>query len=92
MRDPELLILDEPLANIDPFLESQIAAHIKQLRSGRATIVIAHRLASIRIADHVVVLDNGTIVAQGTHAELLNDVTYRKLLGDQISARTCSPE
>ncbi|WP_406712299.1 ABC transporter ATP-binding protein [Trueperella pyogenes] len=92
LRDPELLILDEPLANIDPFLESQIAAHIKQLRSGRATIVIAHRLASIRIADHVVVLDNGTIVAQGTHAELLNDVTYRKLLGDQISARTCSPE
>ncbi len=91
LRDPELLILDEPLANIDPFLESQIAAHIKQLRSGRATIVIAHRLASIRIADHVVVLDNGTVIAQGTHSELLNDVTYRKLLGDQIPAGRCSP-
>ncbi|MFE1522537.1 ABC transporter ATP-binding protein [Schaalia turicensis] len=86
LRNPELLILDEPLANIDPFLESRIVANVKQLRDQRTTIVIAHRLASIRIADHIVVLDNGKIASQGTHAELLSNATYRKLLGDQISA------
>ena len=87
LRNPELLILDEPLANIDPFLEAQIAAHVKQLRSGRATIVIAHRLASIRIADSIVVLDAGKIVAHGTHDELISNDVYRKLLGDQIPAK-----
>lgn len=88
LRNPELLILDEPLANIDPFLESQIAANVKELRNQASTVVIAHRLASIRIADHIVVLDNGTITAQGTHTELLANATYRKLLGDQVSAHS----
>ena len=87
LRNPELLILDGPLANIDPFLEAQIAAHVKQLRSGRATIVIAHRLASIRIADSIVVLDAGKIVAHGTRDELISNDVYRKLLGDQIPAK-----
>ncbi len=85
LRNPELLILDEPLANIDPFLESQIAANVKELRAGRSTVVIAHRLASIRIADQIVVLDDGKIVACGSHEDLLENPTYRRLMGDQIS-------
>ena len=60
---------------------------MKQLRSGRATIVIAHRLASIRIADSIVVLDAGKIVAHGTRDELISNDVYRKLLGDQIPAK-----
>ena len=84
LRNPDMLILDEPLANIDPLLEANIAANVRRLRGGRTTIVIAHRLASIRIADHIIVLDNGGVVAQGTHKKLLNNMHYLELLGNQI--------
>lgn len=84
LRNPDLLILDEPLANIDPFLEATISANVKNLRAKRSTIVIAHRLTSIRIADEIVVLDQGEIVARGTHKELLANPFYCQLLGDQI--------
>ncbi|EEZ91459.1 ABC transporter, ATP-binding protein [Mobiluncus mulieris 28-1] len=84
LRNPQVLILDEPLANIDPFLEVSIAEKIRKLRSDRTTIVIAHRLASIRIAEQIVLLDSGQIAAAGTHAELKNNDLYRNLLGNQI--------
>lgn len=84
LRNPALLILDEPLANIDPFLELSIAANARDLRNGRTTIIMAHRLASILIAEHIVILDGGQIVAQGSHQELLSDTSYKRLLGDQI--------
>ena len=80
-----MLILDEPLANIDPFLEASIAKNIRSARADRTTIVIAHRLASIRIADHIVVLDGGRVVAEGTHQELKDQPIYRTLLGQQIA-------
>lgn len=85
LRNPDMLVLDEPLANIDPFLEASIATNIRRARADRTTIVIAHRLASIRIADHIIVLDNGQIVAQGTHEQLKNDSTYTTLLGQQLT-------
>nr|WP_239539202.1 ABC transporter ATP-binding protein [Arcanobacterium pluranimalium] len=84
LREPQLLLLDEPLANIDPFLEANIAARLRETRSNRSTIVIAHRLASIKIADHIVVIDQGKIIAQGTHRELVENAHYRTLLGDQL--------
>ena len=85
LRYPDMLILDEPLANIDPFLEASIAANIRRARADRTTIVIAHRLASIRIADYIIVLDDGRVVAQGTHDQLKNEPVYRTLLGQQIT-------
>ena len=85
LRRPDMLILDEPLANIDPFLEASIAKNIRSARADRTTIVIAHRLASIRIADHIVVLDGGRVVAEGTHQELKDQPIYRTLLGQQIA-------
>lgn len=85
LRNPDMLILDEPLANIDPFLEISIAKNIRRAREERTTVVIAHRLASILIADYIIMLDDGKIVAQGTQQELRNNPAYRRLLGQQIS-------
>ncbi|WP_216381450.1 ABC transporter ATP-binding protein [Arcanobacterium phocae] len=85
LRNPEMLILDEPLANIDPILESSIAHNVRTLRNNRTTIVIAHRLTSILMADHIILLENGQICAQGTHEQLMHEPSYQELLGDQLS-------
>jgi ATP-binding cassette subfamily B protein len=71
LADPKILILDEATANIDSFTEQEIQRALGVLRQGRTTIVIAHRLATIRDADLIVVLKQGRIVERGTHAELL---------------------
>ncbi len=71
VADPKILILDEATANIDSFTELAIQRALKVLLTGRTSIVIAHRLATIRDADKIVVLRQGRIVEQGTHAELL---------------------
>jgi ATP-binding cassette, subfamily B, multidrug efflux pump len=71
LADPKILILDEATANIDSFTEQEIQQAMKRLRQGRTTIVIAHRLATIRDADLIVVLKAGHVVEQGTHEQLL---------------------
>jgi ATP-binding cassette subfamily B protein len=71
LADPKILILDEATANIDSFTERDIQQALKKLLKGRTSLVIAHRLATIRDADLIVVLDHGRIVEQGDHAQLL---------------------
>jgi ATP-binding cassette subfamily B multidrug efflux pump len=71
LADPQILILDEATANIDSFTELEIQNALKVLSAGRTCIVIAHRLATIREADLIVVLNRGRIEEQGTHEELL---------------------
>lgn len=71
LADPKILILDEATANIDSHTEQQIQQALAVLRQGRTTIVIAHRLATVRDADHIVVLRAGRIAEQGSHAELM---------------------
>jgi ATP-binding cassette subfamily B protein len=68
---PAILILDEATAHIDSFTEQDIQRALKVLMQGRTSLVIAHRLATIRNADVIVVLDHGRIVEQGSHGELL---------------------
>lgn len=84
LADPHILILDEPTAALDSETEAAIHQTLMSLR-GRATVVIvAHRLSTIRGADHIVVLNGGAAVATGTHEELLRDSeVYRKLFGPQ---------
>ena len=71
VADPQILILDEATANIDSFTEQAIQKALKVLFSGRTCIVIAHRLATIRDADRIVVLQQGRILEQGNHDELM---------------------
>jgi ATP-binding cassette subfamily B protein len=71
VADPQILILDEATANIDSFTEQAIQKALKVLFAGRTCIVIAHRLATIRDADRIVVLQQGRILEQGNHDELM---------------------
>ena len=70
-RDPRILILDEATANVDTETELHIQQALESLMRGRTSFVIAHRLSTVRNADRIVVLDQGRIVEQGTHSELL---------------------
>ena len=66
----QLLILDEPTAALDARAEHQVYLRFKELTAGRATLLISHRFSTVRMADHIVVLDGGRIVEQGSHDEL----------------------
>lgn len=71
LYDAPILILDEATSSVDTETEAKIAAGLERLIGGRTTIVIAHRLSTIRNADRIVVLDEGEIVEEGTHEELM---------------------
>ena len=72
--NPPILILDDATSAIDVQVEQQIHEALRELMTGRTTLVIAHRLSTISLADRVVLLDEGRVVADGTHAELLATV------------------
>jgi ATP-binding cassette subfamily B protein len=71
VADPRILVLDEATSNVDLHTEGRIEAGLRRLLGGRTAIVIAHRLSTIRQAGRIVVLDQGRIVEQGTHDELI---------------------
>ena len=68
----DILVLDEPTAALDAEAEHAIFERFRQLTHGRTTLLISHRFPTVRMADHIVVLEGGHIVEQGTHAELLS--------------------
>ena len=71
LADPKILILDEATSSVDTRLELLIQKAMKTLMQGRTSFVIAHRLSTIRNADVILVMENGHIVEQGSHKELL---------------------
>ena len=73
LMDPRILILDDSLSSVDTQTEKLIQEALDKLMEGRTTFVIAHRLSTVRRADLIVVMDNGRIVQQGKHDELLED-------------------
>jgi ABC-type multidrug transport system fused ATPase/permease subunit len=87
LADPRILILDEATSSVDIGTERKIERALRLLLAGRTAFIIAHRLSTIRDADLIVVLQNGQVVEQGTHAELLKrQGLYTSLYGDWAAA------
>jgi len=78
--DPRILILDDATASVDATTEARIRLGLREAMKGRTTIIIAHRLSTLALADELVVLDRGRLVARGTHEELLErSPVYREI-------------
>jgi ATP-binding cassette subfamily B protein len=91
--DPTILILDEATSSVDTRTEVLIQKAMHALRAGRTSFVIAHRLSTIRDATTIMVMDNGAIVEQGSHEELLERAgTYHRLYQSQFVAPTTLTE
>jgi len=91
LMDPPVLVLDDSTSAIDVEVEARIHDELRNRRRGRTTVLIAHRLSTITLADRVVLLDGGQIVADGTHAELLDTVPrYRQILASTLTADDAS--
>ena len=88
LRDPRVLLLDEATSALDAQSEAAVQEALGRLRAGRTTVVVAHRLSTVRDADLVVAMADGVAVEQGTHAELMRrDGLYARLVRTQAFAR-----
>ena len=86
LKDPQILILDEATSSVDTRLEKMLQEAMQRVMKGRTSFVIAHRLSTIKSADLILVINNGDIVEQGTHEELLaKQGEYEKLYNSQFA-------
>jgi len=87
MRDARILILDEPTSSLDAQAESEVFSHFRALTHGKTALFISHRFSTVRLADRIFVLENGTILESGSHGELMHlDGRYAELFNLQAEA------
>jgi subfamily B ATP-binding cassette protein MsbA len=87
LRNPRILLLDEATSALDAESEAAVQLALTRLRAGRTTIIVAHRLSTVRDADLVVAMADGRAVEQGTHAELMaREGLYARLVRTQAFA------
>jgi len=86
LRDSPALILDEATASVDSATEAEITTSLEKLMVGRTTLLISHRLSTVRRADRIIVLDGGTVVDTGTYDELATrSGHFRRVFRDQLA-------
>lgn len=86
-RDPRILVLDDCLSAVDTNTENIILNNLKRIMDQRTSVIISHRVSSAKLADKIVVLDDGRIIEQGTHAELMSrNGAYKELYEKQLIA------
>lgn len=86
IKDPDILIFDEATSSLDTANESRVMEAINDVSKGKTTIIIAHRLSTVRNADKIIVMDKGKVVGEGTHDELMQSSSvYQNLVAHQLS-------
>ena len=85
MRKPKLLLLDDCLSAVDTKTEEEILGNLGKIMNGKTSILIAHRISTIKNADKIIVLDEGQVIEQGTHNELLSKGgAYTEMYNNQL--------
>lgn len=92
LRDPDLVVLDEATARVDPETEQRLEAAVVELMRGRTTLVIAHRLSTLRSVDEIIVFEHGRVVEHGDRADLVgdDDSRFARLLALALDSETVS--
>jgi ATP-binding cassette subfamily B protein len=90
IKKPDILILDDSLSSVDTYTEEKILKNLRRFREGRTTIIISHRISTVRDADMIIVLHDGRVIEMGTHEELLDlgniyaDLYYKQMLEEEL--------
>jgi ATP-binding cassette subfamily B protein len=92
LREPKILILDDALSSVDTYTEEKILSQLRGVMRERTSIIVSHRVSTVRHSDVICVLDEGRIIERGTHDELLRlggeyaDLYERQLLEEELAA------
>ena len=85
IKDPAIIILDDSLSAVDTKTEDEILSHLRERRSGNTTLMISHRISTVKNADIIFYLENGSVVEQGSHEKLLSlEGRYARMYQKQL--------